>query len=143
MDTFFKWGFFHNLWKHDVAHFNSLLLQRWNELAATILSADSLNRRLDSYAALFEESGAWQREKAKWNNNPVPLNLQEELQYVKDWYAENLSALHHAINQLTGISSPQAEEKEPALYLLNGQRTDHTWGRQLLIGKNRKTILRP
>lgn len=143
MDAFFKWGFFHNLWKHDVAHFNSLLLQRWNELAATILSADSLNRRLDRYAALFEESGAWQREKAKWNNNPVPLNLQEELQYVKDWYAENLSALHHAINQLTGISSPQAEEKEPALYLLNGQRTDHTWGRQLLIGKNRKTILRP
>ena len=143
MDTFFKWGLFHNLWKYDVAHFNSLLLQRWNELAATILSADSLNRRLDRYAALFEESGAWQREKAKWNNNPVPLNLQEELQYVKDWYAENLSALHHAINQLTGISSPQAEEKKPALYLLNGQRTDHTWGRQLLIGKNRKTILRP
>ena len=74
---------------------------RWQELLSNIMSVDKFNSRLDSYAKIFRESGAWQREYDKWNNNPVPLDLDVELEYVKEWYVKNIKAL----NEILGISS--------------------------------------
>ena len=75
--------------------------KRWQELSSNTMSPESFNRRLDNYALSFKSSGAWQRECEKWNNNPVPLNIDDELDYVKNWYANNVNEL----NKLLGVSS--------------------------------------
>lgn len=79
------------LWEGNVAGFKGLVYDRWQALRQTVLSEEAFCGRLDAYARMFEESGAWERECAKWNGNPVPLkrNISEELDYVKDWYHRN------------------------------------------------------
>ena len=92
---------YNQLYIYNVDNFCTNMKDRWQELLSNIMSVDKFNSRLDSYAKIFRESGAWQREYDKWNNNPVPLDLDVELEYVKEWYVKNIKAL----NEILGISS--------------------------------------
>lgn len=58
------------LWEGNVAGFKGLVYDRWQALRQTVLSEEAFCGRLDAYARMFEESGAWEREYAKWNGNP-------------------------------------------------------------------------
>ena len=44
---------------------------------------------------MFALSGAWEREYQRWNGDPVPLtqNIDDELDYVADWYDRNYAEL--------------------------------------------------
>ncbi|MBP5337772.1 MAG: hypothetical protein J6Z14_00495 [Prevotella sp.] len=57
----------------------------------------------------FLSSGVWQREREKWDGNPVPLkeSPMEELEYVKQWYqrADPFRHLHLAGPQAGGYGS--------------------------------------
>lgn len=90
----------------NVPPFNRLILQnmdgfmdgvkhRWVNLYSTLFLPKNIEKRLDEYADAFLTSGAWEREYAKWNGNPVPLkpSIAEELDYVKDWYGRNYKFL--------------------------------------------------
>ncbi len=90
----------------NVPPFNRLILQnmdgfmdsvkhRWVTLYSTLFLPKNIEKRLDEYADAFLTSGAWEREYAKWNGNPVPLkpSIAEELDYVKDWYGRNYKFL--------------------------------------------------
>ena len=82
---------FSALWNKDIDGFRKALADRWAELSKTVLSVESINRRIDDYASSFVQSGAWQREYEKWNGNPRELkeDIAEETGYVKGWYARN------------------------------------------------------
>ena len=86
---------FNRLYRNNLNGFADDVAQRWNELRNVQLSVDSVCSLIDAYGESFMESGAWQREYEKWNNNPVPLkaDIKEELEYVKDWYGRNYENL--------------------------------------------------
>ena len=90
---------YYQLYVYNVDNFRTNMKERWQELSSGIMSAENFNVRLDAYAKRFKESGAWQREYDKWNNNPVPLDLDAELEYVKNWYVKNISTL----NKILGV----------------------------------------
>ena len=134
---------FYQLYTFNVDNFRGSMKERWQELSLGIMSADDFNRRLEAYAKRFRESGAWQREYDKWNNNPVPLELDEELEYVKQWYAENMAAL----NKILGISSSvpsmvlQNTSGDGKVYSLDGKRTvSFHAGKRVYIENGRKVI---
>ena len=88
---------FYQMYMYNVDNFRESMKERWQELSLGIMSPNNFNARLDAYAKRFKESGAWQREYDKWNNNPVPLDLDEELEYVKKWYVNNIAALNKVL----------------------------------------------
>lgn len=70
---------------------------------------------------LFMKSGAWERERNKWNNNPVPLkeDLHEEKDYVIGWYGRNRDYLLG----MTSIEIPQqASGNTSEIYTPDGRR---------------------
>ena len=81
---------YYQMYIYNVGDFRSEMKKKWQTLLESILSPQTFSERLDTYAVRFVESGAWKRECDKWNNNPVPLDLDEELAYVKKWYEGNV-----------------------------------------------------
>ena len=96
---------FYQLYSYNVDEFRTSMKERWQEWLSGLMSPENISSRLDAYALRFKKSGAWQREYDKWNNNPVPLDLDEELEYVKKWYVNNISALNKILGITTDISS--------------------------------------
>ena len=120
------------------------LKKRWMELSAGILSTERFNSRLDAYAQAFKESGAWERERNKWNNNPVPLDLEEELAYVKDWYVRNIAQMNYLLEVPTNhvpLILQNPENGEQAIYSLDGKRqTSQPRTGSVFIVNGRKVI---
>ena len=127
----------------NVDNFRGNMKDRWQELSSGIMSPNSFNSRLDAYAERFKESGAWQREYDKWNNNPVPLDLDEELEYVKQWYVDNISALNKILGVVSYVPSMilQKENGDGKIYSLDGKRTvSIPGGKRVYIENGRKVI---
>ena len=113
---------FYQLYSYNVDEFRTSMKDRWQELLSGLMSPENISSRLDAYAQRFKESGAWQREYDKWNNNPVPLDLDEELEYVKKWYVNNISALNKILGVSTGIPSVYSDTSdEYKYYYLDGK----------------------
>lgn len=122
---------------NDVDGFRSFVRERWRELSATLLSPDSVFARLDAYARQFLNSGAWQREYDRWNGNPVPLkeSLNQEIDYVKRWYADNYNSICRAWGGTSYTLVPTYYDPNPErmIYLPDGRRVDTS--RERLPGK--------
>ena len=86
---------FNRLISQNIDGFMDSVKHRWLNLYSTLLLPKNIEERLDEYSNAFLTSGAWEREYAKWNGNPVPLkqSITEELEYVKDWYRRNYEFL--------------------------------------------------
>ena len=128
---------------YNVDNFRESMKERWQELSSGIMSPNSFNSRLDAYAERFKKSGAWQREYDKWNNNPVPLDLDEELEYVKQWYVDNISALNKILGVVSYVPSMilQKENGDGKIYNLDGKRTvSIPGGKRVYIENGRKVI---
>lgn len=119
---------FNRLSVQNIDGFNDLQARKWNELCTTLFSCDSIARRLDHYAEQFTVSGAWEREYAKWNGNPVLLkqSVYDELDYVKDWYARNYDNLcdHYGTNGIDSIHSDESSSSRSGIYTLDGRRVE-------------------
>ena len=105
---------------------------------------NSFNSRLDAYAKRFKESGAWQREYDKWNNNPVPLDLDEELEYVKKWYVNNIAALNKVLGVIADDIPYVFQDTDSyniRMYNIDGKRImSNPTGRKIYIENGRKII---
>ena len=132
------------LYNGNVNEFQNDLKRKWSELSSNILTKENVFRRLDKYAEKLKESGAWQREYDKWNNNPVPLNLDEELQYVKKWYARNIIALDKIFQTDTDIKdiSTVSNKKKTDTYTLDGIKRGIYGNTACYIIGNRKVIIK-
>ena len=135
---------YYQLYVYNVDNFRERMKERWQELLSGIMSADNFNARLDAYAKIFKESGAWQREYDKWNDNPVPLDLDAELEYVKNWYVNNIAAL----NKILGVIADDipfvfqdTDTHNMRMYNIDGKRIMSNPGiRRIYIENGRKVI---
>ena len=135
---------YYQLYVYNVDNFRERMKERWQELLSGIMSADNFNVRLDAYAKRFKESGAWQREYEKWNDNPVPLDLDAELEYVKNWYVNNMAAL----NKILGVIADDipfvfqdTDTHNMRMYNIDGKRIMSNPGiRRIYIENGRKVI---
>ena len=107
------------------------MADRWRKFVNNgILSKEAVYERIDSYANAFMESGAWQREYEKWNNNPVPLeqDITVETDYVKKWYSRNFDHIENVVFKDYGTTGIKNIEKDNAndntIYNMFGQKVD-------------------
>lgn len=135
---------YYQLYVYNVDNFRESMKERWQELSLGIMSPNSFNSRLDAYAKIFKESGAWQREYDKWNNNPVPLYLDEELEYVKKWYVNNIAALNKVLGVIADDIPYVFQDTDSyniRMYNIDGKRImSNPTGRRIYIENGRKII---
>lgn len=135
---------YYQLYVYNVDNFRESMKERWQELSLGIMSPNSFNSRLDAYAKRFKESGAWQREYDKWNNNPVPLDLDEELEYVKKWYVNNIAALNKVLGVIADDIPYVFQDTDSyniRMYNIVGKRImSNPTGRKIYIENGRKII---
>ena len=132
------------LWDNDVNGYADAVANRWRKFVNKgILSKEAVNERIDSYANAFIESGAWQREYDKWNNNPVPLeqDITVETNYVKRWYSHNFDNIEGVFKEYgtTYIKDVETDnDNDGTLYNVLGQKVNHTY-KGIVIKKGKKT----
>ncbi|MGM9803126.1 MAG: CotH kinase family protein [Muribaculaceae bacterium] len=133
------------LWNYD-ADYATAVADRWRSLRLSTLSNHAVRARLDNYAQQFIESGAWAREYAKWNGNPVELkeDINEELNYVKEWYEMNATAIDTNIfNGVGGIDAIVSDDEllpaDGCAYNVLGQRVSD--GYKGFVIKNRRKYI--
>ena len=135
---------YYQLYVYNVDNFRESMKERWQELSLGIMSPNSFNSRLDAYAKRFKESGAWQREYDKWNNNPVPLDLDDELEYVKNWYVNNIAALNKVLGVIADDIPYVFQDTDSyniRMYNIDGKRImSNPTGRKIYIENGRKII---
>ena len=135
---------YYQLYVYNVDNFRESMKERWQELSLGIMSPNNFNARLDAYAKRFKESGAWQREYDKWNNNPVPLDLYEELEYVKKWYVNNIAALNKVLGVIADDIPYVFQDTDSyniRMYNIDGKRImSNPTGRRIYIENGRKII---
>lgn len=100
-------GPFNNIFTYNIDGFIDGVRERWQQLNTTVLSVAEVSRRLDAYAEMFVASGAWERERSRWDNNPVELkeDINEELDYVKDWYSRNFISFCNQLDEASGVGN--------------------------------------
>lgn len=78
---------------YNIDGFKQKLAQRWQQLIENQLSPANLESHINTIAQRFEESGAWQREYERWKNSNIRIanNIDTEVQYVINWYIDNLA----------------------------------------------------
>ena len=132
------------------------LLACWEHHRGGVFAPDAVFARMDSCAQLLRESGAWQRERERWDGNPVALaeDIGEELDYVKDWYRSNYANLGTAlaadtIIQDTGMPcvSDRSDLKSDqasgtGVYDLQGRRLTGSGRPAVAVRRGRKILLR-
>ena len=86
-------GPYRRLKVNNIDGFKQKLAQRWQQLIENELSPANLESHINAIAQRFVESGAWQREYNKWKNTNVRIaeNIEEEMQFVINWYIGNLA----------------------------------------------------
>lgn len=115
------------LFSKNMLGFRDSLRLKWHELRETTLAPERLAERLDAYATLLTESGAWAREYALWGDYcNLTENIDDEIQYVKAWYARNIDYLNELLPELpTAIVRLQTEPNAShGIYTLDGRRVE-------------------
>ena len=128
IDRYNKLAPYNRLLILDIDNFNAKMAQRWEECKHTVLGFDHVTQRIRDYADLFIDSGAWEREVLKWNNNPVPLqeNIYDEIDYVVNWFERNHFAVDEIFNpNITAISQPEKNTfAVPMIYRVDGRTSN-------------------
>ena len=77
----------------NIDGFRMKLAQRWRHLIENQLSPANLESHINTIAQRFVESGAWQREYERWKNTNIKIgaNIDTEVQYVINWYIDNIA----------------------------------------------------
>ena len=122
VDNIKKYSPLKRLFKYDKDNITDKVYNRWQELSATTFHPTHLKETIHNYAASIEKSGAWQRERDKWNGNPVELsaNIYEEEDYIMEWYAQNYefidNKIGHNTTSITHYQTPNTNQPTPNTY---------------------------
>lgn len=124
---------FHTLFENRDSRFFRAMAARWAELREGELSVGAVCDRIDDYAALLDASGAWQRERERWNGllgiNGYEIALSpsatEEADYMKAWYALNFEHLQQMFGAaIEGVEPlPDGPSRYPkGIFTIDGRR---------------------
>ncbi|MCQ2067842.1 MAG: CotH kinase family protein [Bacteroidaceae bacterium] len=117
---------FDRLIYNNIDDFSDKLEDRWKELYRTIFDPDSISAVLYAYGNRFMQSGAWEREFAKWDENPVPIqeSVLDELKMVMDWYLLNYCNLcfYFDAELPEGIANSYLYYKPSGVYSIDGRK---------------------
>lgn len=80
---------FRRLKERNFNGFNDLLKKRYDELRSNFFSDESLISRFETYADMFDHSGASYREYDRWG-----VDIAKEMNYLKSWIQERVSYLN-------------------------------------------------
>jgi hypothetical protein len=141
---------FNRLNVQNIDGFKDSEISRWTKYHNTLFSPQSISDRLDNYAKLFTSSGAWEREYAKWNGNPVPLkhDIVDELTYVKEWYVRNHDNLcvQFGTDKVDGSGEINNEmikgKNEGTVYDLTGCRINSPLKKGIYVINGKKVVVR-
>lgn len=115
------------LYKYDVDGFVPKMIERWNKLSSTTFHPQHLREEMQKRAERLVKSGAWRRERDKWNDNPVTLEESpyKEIEYVLAWYEQNYNHIKQELKAIaTGILPHKENKKSKAtdvMYDLSGR----------------------
>lgn len=138
---------FNRLAVQNIDGFKELEAIKWTKYCTSLFSCESIARRLDYYAEQFTSSGAWEREYARWNGNPVPLkeNVADELEYVKEWYSKNYEKLCAQFDDVIATDMKVASHNSSArvVYTLDGRMTnEHAMHKGVYIVNGKKVVVK-
>ncbi len=118
-------SFIYRLLYLNTNNFQETVRKRYLELRKTFFATASLQQRyIDAYE-LLNRNGAVLREQQRWSQDTdiagLPLNLAEELDYIKDWIEHRMTYLDQSFIT-TSIHSPFIRSTTPneRIYDLNG-----------------------
>ncbi len=136
------------LFSKNLLGFRDSLRQKWHNLSQTILSPEHLAEKLDTYATLLTESGAWTREYNLWGTAcNLTADINDEIAYVKAWYERNIAYLNELLPELpTGLARLQlTPNATQGIYTIDGRRIEgqsrHNLPHGIYIIDGRKVIL--
>jgi spore coat protein H len=101
-------GLFFRLIQYDLCNFRLKFHDCWNTLKVAQLSPSNFNSKVESYRDLFLSSGAWNREKARWPEAVGDIDLNEEISYMENFYANNCRIFEDFVKDF-----PQSEGSSP------------------------------
>ena len=115
------------LYKYNKDNFLNKMTNRWNELSETSLKPEHLKSLMESNAEILNKSMALQRERTKWDNNPVELSttIQDEINFIMEWYTMNYHIINSTMkNIITGIEEKitEQEQKNNAIFDMQGRK---------------------
>lgn len=97
--TTFLWAYehgtltlFHRLQNSKTISWKELLSERYAELRQTFFAEESLTDRFETYASLFEASGADEREGGRWAKL-MHYDIRGDVDYIKEWITKRLAFL--------------------------------------------------
>lgn len=134
------------------AEFKSLLKKRWIEGSMGAFAVDSVIGRLNDYADLFIESGAWQRTLDAANSQDLKVkDLKEEIRLIGEWYEKRFAEMDAYFKvsdadreQAAGLDpvvSPRSET-EDAIYTIQGIRVKSMDRPGLYIVNGKKILVK-
>ncbi len=146
----------HRLITLNVDNFNSRAYQRYMELRQNYFSYESLSKRYYDAAQMLEESGAAQREKARWDGDSDihgrTLDFMAEADTIANWLkihlphldlmlCDSLILINMGIEELYTTTS---KYQDYAIYNLQGQRQNSSLSLKpgIYIRRGRKFIIK-
>ena len=102
---------FDRLMTKNINGFKQKIASRWFQLIETHLSPINVESHINAIAQRYLESGAWQREYVRWKNTKVKIgkSIDDEIQYVTNWYSSNLSFIFQFVDTWREDYEPSSE----------------------------------
>lgn len=124
---------FRYYYDNGVEPFMSNYRAKWDELSVGPLSVEHVSGVIDQYAQLFDKSGAWKRERERWDgiqnvwHKDAPIYLaptaEEEAQYMKKWYEKNFLKIQSNVETSVSTIVDNSKNNAPfSVYTLDGRK---------------------
>lgn len=129
--------------------FIALMKSRWQDARTGAFAVDSVRERLEKYADLFIESGAWERSvKAGNPDDLIVKDLKAEVEGIVRWYENRFDEMDRYFgltdsNEDSGVVTVEnTPEGDDAVYNIHGIRVDRIQSPGIYIRNGKKIIKR-
>ena len=146
---------FRQLYQAHAGPFYVRMAHLWEHHRHHAFHPDSIAKRINDYVDLFERSGAWSREVARWDKQittphgvvmELPHDIHQETDWMIDWYGRNFAHMDNQYSyagvEPTDIRQLNTQTAASPLYDLQGRRVLHPSRCGIYIQNGRKIIYR-
>lgn len=128
----------------DVEGFNAQVSERYTSLRSELFSTDNLIGRYATMVQMLMDSGSAYREEQRWSYDSdisgLPLNLQDELEYIAEWISARCAYLDDSWSCTSCIVEQYVDAFPASVVNIYGQPVDDDYKGVVII--NRRKIMR-